>query len=252
MANIRALYTIIHVCSIAIGGAILLWALGRLGKRSARQAWQLKCYRAICKAWRINVTIKGELAPAPTLLISNHCSYVDVFILGSLGQMRFTPKSDVKSWPIISPVIQAFDVIFVDRSPTKAKEVQAALHDALAHGDRLCIFPEGTTNDGRSLKPYKSSMLSLAEHHEGLRVQPLVVRYVGFDNRPVDEAAWEQIAWYGDADLVTHLWGFSKARSVKVEVTCLAPMTIAADGNRKVLSSRAYEATRQLLGYDSL
>ncbi len=250
MASIRAIMTILCVIIISISSGIILWMLGLLGKMDARKAYQLKSYRALCNAWRIEVTVNGEIAPAPTLLVSNHCSYIDVFILGSLANMRFTPKSDVKSWPVIAQVIRAFDVIFVDRTPEKAKEAQQALHYALSHGDRICIFPEGTTNDGRSLKPYKSSLLSLAEQHDGLVVQPLVVRYTEFDGKPVDDAAWERIAWYGDADLLTHLWSFCKARSIKVEVDCLPTMTTEQDGNRKMLTKRAYEATEQRLGYE--
>ena len=249
MSQIRAFITILNVIITSIMCGIILWTLGITKRYQARKAFQLKAYRALCKAWRIEVTIYGNIAPAPTLLISNHCTYIDVFILGSIGNMRFTPKSDVKSWPVVAQVIRAFDVIFVDRTPAKAKEAQHALHNALSRGDRICIFPEGTTNDGRSLKPYKSSLLSLAEQREQLIVQPLVVKYTEFDGKPVDNHAWERIAWYGDADLLTHLWSFSKARSVKVDVHCLQPMSTEQHGNRKMLTKQAYDATAQRLGY---
>lgn len=237
----RALLTMVGVMLVAFISGIILWILKPFNASALRTRIQIKAYKLILRIWGISLDIRGELAPAPTLLVSNHCSYIDVFILGSLGQMRFTPKSDVKSWPVFGQISQAFDVIFVDRTRAKAKESQDKLMQAFDNGDRICVFPEGTTNDGRSLKEFKPTLFSLAEQREGLTVQPIALRYESLDGQLVTGKLWEKIAWYGDATLFPHLWAFCKARDVRVTIECLPTHVIDETNNRKILAKQTRE-----------
>ena len=53
-----------------------------------------------CRILGIRVTTTGEMSQtAPTLYVSNHISYVDIFVLGQLPAY-FIAKSEVASWPV--------------------------------------------------------------------------------------------------------------------------------------------------------
>jgi lyso-ornithine lipid O-acyltransferase len=234
--------------SLMIAGAWIILSLCGIFKAThMRHRIQLLVYRATCRIWKLRITQRGELASPPALLVANHCSYVDVAILGSLGIIRFTPKKDVKSWFIIGSLVQAFDVIFVDRSPSKANNTQTLLQDAMQQGGRLCIFPEGTTNDGRSLKPFKSAMFSLVSHADTtITLQPIAIQYQRVDGHLLTEKDWEHIAWYGDCSLIPHMWHLARYRTIEVTVHCLPPLdTLGKD--RKTLCTEAQQAIMHAL-----
>jgi 1-acyl-sn-glycerol-3-phosphate acyltransferase len=215
---------------------------GLLRASTLRQRLQTLTYRATCRIWKLRITIDGELAPPPALIVANHCSYMDVAILGSLGAMRFTPKKEVKSWFLIGRIVQAFDVIFVDRTPSKTNDTQATLQRAMTEGGRLCVFPEGTTNNGRSLKPFKSAMFSLITHTETpLTLQPIAIQYQRVDGHPLTDADWDRIAWFGDSALIPHMWQLARFSHIEVTVHCLPP--ISTEGkDRKALCALAEAA----------
>ncbi len=235
---------------VTVLAASLTLALLKICKaKQVRQTLQTLTYRATLKIWRIKITQFGELAPAPAMLVANHCSYLDVAILGSLGAMQFTPKSEVRHWFIIGRVVRAFDVIFVDRSPSRANEVQAKLQQAMLGGGRLCIFPEGTTNDGRTMKPFKSAMFSLIANTQ-TPLQPIAIRYKSVNNVSLTPKTcpetWEQIAWFGDAALLPHMWGLGRFKNIEVEVHCL-PTINPHNLHRKELAKQAEQLISQIV-----
>jgi 1-acyl-sn-glycerol-3-phosphate acyltransferase len=98
--------------------------------------------------------------------------------------------------------------------------------------------------------PFKSSLLSAAElalgegavHHAP--VQPVSVSYVGLHGVPMGRENRPLIAWYGDMDLVSHLWEALGAGPVDVVVELHPPLTIDEAGGRKELAAAAEAAVR--------
>jgi 1-acyl-sn-glycerol-3-phosphate acyltransferase len=199
----------------------------------------------------IKLTVLGNPAPAPALLVSNHQSYLDVIALGASAHMCFTPKSDVAGWPLIGALIREFGVVFVSRERTRAKEVMGDLMRELEAGRRMCVFPEGTTNDGRSLLPFKASPFSLCErwqeHHPApLAVQPLSVIYETLDGQPIIGDAWDTIAWYGDMDFFPHLWGVMQRKSITMRLE-FHPVVAIDNADRKALAAFCEKRVRESL-----
>jgi lyso-ornithine lipid O-acyltransferase len=79
------------------------------------------------------------------------------------------------------------------------------------------LFPEGTSNDGNTVKPFKSSYFGAAENLD-IPVVPVAVAYRSNYNLAFTKRQRPGIAWYGDMDLVPHLWEFLKAGPIKVSV----------------------------------
>lgn len=251
MPFFRMLYKTPLFILMAIGAYFVLVACDVMKVGRAKKTANIKWLYGSCMALLgIRAVMKGELVKGPALVVANHCSYIDVLLLSRLGELFFTPKIEVASWPLIGPLVARFNVLFVDRRPGRSKEVQQSLFGMLRSGGRLCVFPEATTNDGRKMLPFKSSLFSLAEQWDGespLLVQPVTVIYRAVNGKPMDNENWPKVAWYGDIDIVRHLLGFFSLRRIEAELVVHPPMQLEAGEGRKALCARAEAVVASVL-----
>ena len=97
---------------------------------------------------------------APTMVLSNHVSWLDIPVIGSLHPLSFIAKSEVEGWPVIGCSRELQRSVFIDRQRRKATvEVNDALAHRLVKGEVLVLFAEGTTSDGNRLLPFRSSLV---------------------------------------------------------------------------------------------
>lgn len=206
--------------------------------------------RAGLRLLGVRMTVEGEMIQGPALIVSNHCSYMDILIFQSIAEVSFTPKREIESWPIIGGITTAFGAVYVDRTPGGTREVTETLLAQLRQGKRICLFPEATTNDGRSMKPFRSSLFALMESWDGaapLPVQPVTLRYESLEGKPLDEASWPHVAWYGDADLAPHLWRAFGHHNLRVRVIFHDPLILREGLGRKDIAQQAEATIRQTL-----
>ncbi len=244
MPLLRALYkTPLFILLGLLAYMVLVYCDLRHFERSRKTRSIDWLYAACMSLLGIRCSFKGELVSGPSLVVANHCSYVDVLLLSTLGEVFFTPKIEVRSWPLIGPLVSRFNVLYVDRKPGRTKEMQQNLMDLIGSGGRICVFPEATTNDGRSMLPFKSSLFSLAEQWKTgghpLPVQPVTVTYLRVNGEPMNDKNWPKIAWYGDIDILRHLLGLFSLKSVEAEMIIHPPIALEAGESRKELCARA-------------
>jgi lyso-ornithine lipid O-acyltransferase len=173
-----------------------------------------------------------------------------VVVIGCLNDMRFTPKAEVQNWAVLGRMVRTFDVIFVSRTRTESKNNQQRIFDVLNEGQRICIFPEGTTSDGRTLKPFKASLFALAEQWDGdapLPIQPIALEYSSVDGVAMGEENWDVVAWHGDDTLLRHLWRLSRVRRINVTAHCLPPVCLRRGESRKTLCAEVEASVRTAL-----
>ncbi len=207
---------------------VLCVAIGWLLPKQLHGQMMRAVYRFCLLLFGVRVTLHGERAiPPASLVVSNHVSYVDVFVLGSLASMRFTPKAEVKSWPVIGWVLRVFKVVFVARKPSHALQQQQALQALLQAGDTICVFPEGTTTDGTYVARFKSSLFAAAA--EDTPIQPIMLYYMP------EADGTTPIPWYGEMTLAPHLWQFLGVKRSMVQVHIL-PACRANMQDRKALA----------------
>ena len=181
----------------------------------------------------------------PTLFVSNHTSYLDITVLGAFIPGSFVAKREMASWPFFGLLARLQRSVFVDRRPDRAVSSGAEMAARLEAGENLILFPEATSNDGNRVLPFKSALLSVAEGSVGgapLTVQPVSVAYVKLGNLPMGRHMRPFFAWYGDMDLVGHLWRVLGLAPATVVVWFHAPVTIERVGSRKALAAYCYEA----------
>ena len=83
--------------------------------------------RGIVRICGLRIAVVGQCAAdRPLLVVSNHLSYLDIPILGSVMDMRFVPKKEIARWPVIGFICKILGAVFVDRSVGKIGEGQEA------------------------------------------------------------------------------------------------------------------------------
>ena len=187
------------------------------------------------------VVVTGTPSAArPCLFVSNHMSYLDITILGSLIEGSFVAKSDVARWPFFGPLSRLQDTVYVDRRRASAGRQRDSLAGRLTQGDRLILFPEGTSSDGNRTLPFKSALFAVAyltgPDGQPTTVQPVSLACTHLDGWPLGRNLRWVYAWYGDMDLLSHIWRVAGIGSLTVAVTFHQPVTLADFSSRKALA----------------
>lgn len=201
---------------------------------------------------RVKVTgtpLKGE----PVFFVSNHASYLDVIVLGSKIEACFIAKSEVAGWPFFGWLAQASRTVFVERERrAQAHRQRDMLVERMASGDSLVLFPEGTSNDGNRIERFKSALFSAAEGEmpggNRPRVQPVSIAYTGIHGIPMGRPGRPKFAWYGDMDLMPHLYELMQIGPCEVEVHFLAPVSAADFTSRKELTEHCHREISTTMG----
>jgi 1-acyl-sn-glycerol-3-phosphate acyltransferase len=229
MGTLRAVFIVIAFLAVTLP----LMLLQRLLK-SQRLPWYY--HHIICKILGMTVEIQGTLPKGTLLLVSNHLSWLDIPLLGSLKPLAFIAKQEVATWPLFGAMAKLQGSIFVDRERRSNTDVEKeAIEQRLLAGQTVLLFPEGTTSDGSAVLPFKSSYFG-AVTNVNLPVVPISITYL--DNV-------EFYAWYGEMDLAPHLWKVIKAGAIKARVIIHPPLKKA---NRKEMAQEAEKIIRSSLG----
>ncbi len=203
-------------------------------------------HRWCCRILGFRVVVRGTMEQSrPTLFVANHCSYSDITVLGSIITGSFIAKAEVADWPFFGVLAKLQGSVFIDRRGRKAREQRDGLIERLEAGDNLIMFPEGTSDDGNHVLPFKSALFSVAKHrfeHGGpLKIQPVSIAYTQLDGMPTGRALKPYFAWYGDMELASHLWALAGLGIITVEVVFHPPVAASAFDSRKALAAHCHE-----------
>ena len=203
------------------------------------------------KILNVKVNLVGKIhKERPGLLISNHASWIDISILSSLTNISFIAKSEVSKWPLFGFLAKLQDTVFIERRAIKAVKQKNEINEVLHKGKRLVLFPEGTSSDGNRVLKFKSSLFSVVENKtdnsENYLIQAVTICYKGINGLPMSRSERPLISWWGDMDLMNHLWNILKLNSVDILVIAHEPIQEVSD--RKSLSKIAWEQVAQGMG----
>jgi lyso-ornithine lipid O-acyltransferase len=203
-------------------------------------------YHEMCRRLLgFELDIQGTMTDdRPVLFVSNHSSYLDITILGSIVPGSFVAKSEVATWPLFGWLAKLQRTVFVDRRRRTTHNQRDEMGRRLHAGDSLILFPEGTSNDGNRILPFRSALFSVAERSvdgtprdKHLTIQPLSLAYTHLNGIPIGRAYRPYLAWYGDMSLFSHLWRAAGLGRITVRINFHEPVDLARFGSRKALSS---------------
>jgi 1-acyl-sn-glycerol-3-phosphate acyltransferase len=154
--------------------------IGAKARMGHVQRWSQR----VLRTFRVTVDVSGDAVLANALLVANHTSWVDVFVINARYPSRFVAKSEVRAWPLIGPLSALAGTVFVARGrQSELKRTVGELARALRGGERIACFPEGTSAAQGDLQPFRANLFEAAID-AGVAAQAMAVSYAGDDGAP--------------------------------------------------------------------
>lgn len=212
-------------------------------------------HRIACRMIGLRVHVHGRIdARRPLMLVANHVSWKDILALGSVADVVFVAKAEVRQWPVFGVLARLQKTIFVEREQKRAAGQQASeIGSRLADGEIVVLFPEGTTSDGNRLLEIKSSLFGAAasavpQSPTGtVHVQPVALAYTRVHGMAMGRYHRPIAAWPGDIALLPHLLGVLREGALDVDLVFGEAIDFARDTNRKLVSRQVEAALRAML-----
>ncbi|EYS96925.1 glycerol acyltransferase [Cupriavidus sp. SK-4] len=175
------------------------------------------------------------------MVVSNHISWLDIYVIHSWQPVRFVAKSEIRDWPLIGWLCGKTGTIFIERA--RKRDAHRVLHDitdVMLQGDLVGVFPEGTTTDGAEVLPFHANLMQ-APISGGLPVQPLGLNYLDAATGQPTLAA----AYIGETTLLQSLEAVLRAPRIKARLV-IGPALVSASGDRRELANSAKEVVAHL------
>ena len=176
----------------------------------------------------------------PVLFVANHTSYLDIPVLATLIKGSFVAKAEVSEWPLIGFLSKLQNTVFIERRSTDINAQRLYLRSRLDKGHSLILFPEGTSSDGLTALPFKSSLFSIVGDDKGrinVTVQAVSLVCTKLDGLPVMRAWRPYYAWFGDMTFVNHLWNVFRLGRFTIDVIFHPPVEANTMPDRKMLAA---------------
>ncbi len=175
--------------------------------------------------------------------VSNHVSFLDIFVLNACKRLYFVAKAEVSTWPGVGWLARGTGTVFIRRDRREAAAQTKLFEDRLIAGHHLLFFPEGTSTDGKQVLPFKTTLFAafFSDRLQGeISVQPVSLRY----HAPAG-AHPGHYGWWGDMDFGPSLLQIlATPGRGRVEVIYHPPLPVNAISNRKALAQAAEAAVR--------
>lgn len=214
---LRRCWRTLRVGAHLTGGALLcaLWLLplnhirpqGAAPRRSRLVRWWM---RTLLRIMGVHVHCLGQAYAAPVLLVANHISWLDIPCLLACTDGLFVAKQEVAHWPLIGLLASQVGTLFLERGQGGGKTANRMV-SALTRGERVALFPEGTSTDGRGVRPFYARLYQAAIDTPA-RVQAVAIRY------PYTDGAHPRVPFVDDDNLLGHLWRLLGHVSIEARV----------------------------------
>jgi len=219
-------------------------------KNTKRTAyWFLRSFNVKLKVK--NPEILARLKDEKYLLVSNHSSFLDIFILGAVEKYVFITSTQMSEAPVLGDIVRKAGCLYTDRKK-KANLPQEIKRftEVLSSGFKVVLFPEQAGTDGSTVKEFWRSLFQIAVD-AGSTVLPACIRYLRLDGKPVSDENRSVISWYDGINFLKYYWNLM-ARRIEAELCFLEPLDFDPERMRGELSDLTYEQVRDAFhSYDA-
>jgi 1-acyl-sn-glycerol-3-phosphate acyltransferase len=220
-------------------GAVADYAIRFRGAPLRRRAlWQQYWGRRFAWLFGLEIEISGHI-PRHGLIVANHLGYVDILVLSTITPCVFVSKAEVARWPVLGTLARIAGTIFIDRTRRSAVAgVNAQVEAATRAGLSVVLFPEGTSSDGRTVLPFKASLLE-PSCRAGCPLTPAALSY-----RLDAGSVATDVCYWGEMTLLPHLFRLFQQRQVYARV--VFGKTFEQAASRKELAAALREHVSNL------
>ena len=241
MTQVRAAFRLVRTALHVLGGALTVALVFPVCRDAHRQRLNQRWSAHLVRILGVELRWSG-VASRIGLIVANHISFLDIYIINAIMPASFVSKDDVRKWPLIGWLAANTGTIFMARgSRSAAQRTRETCAERLRQGQRVALFPEGTTSTGDTVLPFHSALLQAAID-TGADVIPLAIRYTDAKgNRSY------ATAYVGDMNLLQCLWNIACSSLIMVYIDILP--TLPTGGlDRRHLSSHAHRVIQHHLG----
>lgn len=238
--TIRFVRVVLHLLrGLTISAFIFPWANAAQRERCVRRwsAGLLAILHVSVRAMPDGATFPAQAA----LVVANHISWLDIFVINALQPCRFVAKADIRGWPVLGWLCAKSGTIFIARGKQReVRRVYQGLVGSLQAGERIAFFPEGTTAAQGTLLPFHANLFEAAIEAK-VPVQPCAMRYLnssGELHRAAD--------FVGDTGFVDSLRMILAGGPMTAEIQIL-PVISAEAAHRRELAVQARAAVAAAL-----
>ena len=233
---------------------LIQWLLGKLGL----PGWGFIAtgyYRLLCSLLRIRVRVSGvPVRNRAVLFVSNHVSWADILVIGSLAPVAFVAKHEVRDWPLVGITAKLQRTVFVDRTRRhQTGNAVAEIVKRIESGVSVVLFAEGTSSDGNRVLTFRTALIGAASDTvtdvvdvKRVWIQPLSIAYTALRGLPLGRPNRSTVAWYGSMSLLPHLRRLVAQGAIDVIVSWGEPVPYDPSSDRKVVARRLEECVRAM------
>ena len=189
--------------------------------------WSLWCFA-------IRLERRGTLPKRGVLLVANHTSYVDIFVLAASADVVFVSMRELLAWPFFGAMARSLGTVFLDRE--RKREIVSANRDMatwIARGYTVVLFPEGENSHGHAVQRFRPSLLEPAAS-AGIDVACATIHYATLAG---DVPASRAVAWVREPFLA-HACRLASRERIIARITFHPELERCAD--RKELARRLH------------
>lgn len=184
----------------------------------------------------------GLGVPPRALIVSNHTSWLDIFVINAHRPCRFVAKAEIRGWPLVGWLCDMNGTIFIARGKrSEVRQVYEGLIAAIAAGERVAFFPEGGTSEQGTVLPFHANLFEAAIE-AGVPIQPYAVRYVDPQGR-----LHPGTRFVGETTFGQSVTAILKSRGLRAELLRL-PAIESTGLPRRELAAASRQAIAKALG----
>jgi lyso-ornithine lipid O-acyltransferase len=183
---------------------------------------------------------RGKGLEGKSMVVGNHVSYVDVFILAAMKPMLFISSVELSKTLFVGHVSKLGGTVFVERRKYRNLRNEISnIASVLDHGFRVVLFPEAGTSDGTALLPFRPSLFEAAIKSDA-DIVPVCIRYLKINGQDVSRKNKDYIVFHGGVKFIPHIIQLFRHHDIEVEVNILGRISTRGK-SRKELVNQVYQ-----------
>src|SRR5438034_10857179 len=186
-----------------VRGLAIAWLRYRKITEAQKQAQKRRWSRTLLSILSVSVREKNapKELPGCCMLVLNHISWLDIFVIDARFPATFVAKSEVRSWPVVGWLCTLVGTLYIERGKRSAAvRARQAVAGELERGALVAVCPEGITTFGRSLERFHAALFQPALD-AAATLQPVALRYLDAAGRQIGRASCRErvgvVEWFG-------------------------------------------------------
>ncbi|MDB5729697.1 MAG: 1-acyl-sn-glycerol-3-phosphate acyltransferase [Noviherbaspirillum sp.] len=242
MMAFRVVRMVLHLFAGLWTCAVVFPFASAAGREARIQRWSTGLL-ALCRVKVEFHDFPGAPPRSRALIVANHISWLDIFVINSLHSCRFVAKSDIRDWPLIGWLCDKAGTIFISRGRVRdVRRIYQGLVASLHAGEHVAFFPEGTTAAQGTLLPFHANLFEAAIEAEAA-IQPYALRYLDACGNP-----HKAVDFVGDTTFVQSMLAILGSDAITAQLVVLPSIPVNGSPHRRDLAGAAHALIAEALG----